>query len=66
MKRRNDLGEEIAGTMPSRDDIRKRRVNPHKIIRQEKGGFEEKKKEYIVISRLMGEDSNVSFLQRDS
>ena len=66
VKRRNDLGEEIAGTMPSRDDIRKRRVNPHKIIRQEKGGFEEKKKEYIVISRLMGEDSNVSFLQRDS
>jgi len=64
--RRKKLAEEITGTMPSRDDIRKRRVNPHKIIRQEKSGFEDKKKEYIVISRLMGEDSNVSFLQRDS
>ena len=66
VERRKKLAEEIAGTMPTRDDVRKRRVNPHKIIKQEKSGFEDKKKEYIVISRLMGEDSNVSFLQRDS
>ena len=66
VKRREDLKEEIRNTMPTRADIQKRRVNPHKIIKTEKSGFEEKKKEFIVISRLMDEDSNISFLQRDS
>jgi hypothetical protein len=31
----------------------------------EKGGLGEVKREFIVISRALGEESNVSFLQRD-
>jgi hypothetical protein len=66
MERRSALAEEIAAKMPSRDNVSKRRVNPHTVLKEEKaGGLGEKKKEYIVLSRLAGEESNTTFLQRD-
>lgn len=65
VRRRNELAEEIRDGQPSRTDIEKRRVNPYRIAKMEKEGFGELKKEYIVISRALGEESNVSFLQRD-
>lgn len=65
VKRRNELKETIRDAMPSRTDVKERRVNPHKVIKDEKeGGLGQVKTEFIVLSRLMGEDSNVSFLQR--
>jgi len=64
-KRRDELAEKISAGMPSRSDVRKRRVNPHKVIKMEKDGFGALKKEYIVISRALGEESNISFLERD-
>lgn len=65
VKRREELGEEIRSSMPSRKDVQKRRVNPYRVAKMEKDGLGEKKKEYIVLSRLLGEESNTSFLQRD-
>jgi hypothetical protein len=65
MKRRDVLAEEIRESMPTQEAARKRRVNPHKVLKDEKAGLEDKKKEYIVLSRLAGEDSNVSFLQKE-
>ena len=64
-KRRKELGREIRAAMPSRKDVEKRRVNPYRVNKMEKEGLGEKKKEYIVISRILGEESNTSFLQRD-
>ena len=66
IERRNKLKEEISSGLPTRADVKKRHVNPHKIARMEKEGFGVKKQEYIVLSRLAEEDSNVSFLQKDS
>jgi hypothetical protein len=63
--RRKELAEEISNGMPSRKDVKDRRVNPHRVLKDEKGGLGEKKKEFIVLSRLMDAESNVSFLQRD-
>jgi hypothetical protein len=64
-KRRRELGKEIRAAMPSRKDVEKRRVNPHRVAKMEKEGLGEKKREYIIISRALGEESNTSFLQRD-
>jgi hypothetical protein len=65
MKRRESLAEEIRETMPTQEASRKRKVNPHKVLKDEKSGLEDKKKEYIILSRLAGEDSNTSFLQKE-
>jgi hypothetical protein len=65
MERRTSLAEEISAATPSRKDVEKRRVNPFTTLKKEKGGLEDKKREYIVISRLADMESNVSFLQRD-
>jgi hypothetical protein len=65
MKRRDELADEIRETMPKLSDVKKRRVNPHKVLLNEKKGLEDKKREFIVLSRLAGEDSNISYLQRD-
>lgn len=65
MKRREALAEEITGSMPSRDNVKKKTINPFSTLKKEKGGLEEKKREYIVLSRLAEEESNVSFLQKD-
>lgn len=63
--RRKELAAEIRNATPSKKDVKERRVNPHTVIRNEKEGLGEVKKEYQVISRLLGEESNVGFLQRD-
>ena len=74
--RRDNLGNEIEERTPSRDDVRKRRVNPHAILRQEKQGsgdkkpLEQLKREYTIISRAFQargdfEEANHSFLQKD-
>jgi hypothetical protein len=65
VERRKELGEQIASAMPSRNDVEKRRVNPYKVAKMEKEGLGDMKKEYIVISRALGEESNISFLERD-
>jgi len=74
--RRENLAAEIAERTPSRDDVRKRRVNPHGNLRNEKVGgagqrpLEEVKREYTIISRAFQargdyEEANHSFLQKD-
>jgi hypothetical protein len=74
--RRDNLATEISDRTPSRDDKRKRRVNPHGILRDEKVGssgkrpLEDVKREYTIISRAFQargdyEESNHSFLQKD-
>lgn len=65
LERRTKLAEEISAEMPSREDRKKRMVNPHRVLQKEKSGLQEKKTEYIVLSRLAGEESNISYLQRD-
>ncbi len=65
IKRRTELAEEIRAAMPSRTDVRKRIVNPHSVLKKEKSGLEEKKREFVVLSRLAEEESNLTFLQRD-
>lgn len=65
LERRTKLAEEISNATPTRSDKKKRVVNPHRILQKEKSGLQEMKTEYIVLSRLAGEESNVSFLQKD-
>jgi hypothetical protein len=65
LKRRGALAEEITAATPSRADVSKRRVNPFTTLKKEKSGLEEKKREFVVLSRLAGEESNISFLQKD-
>jgi hypothetical protein len=64
-KRREELKKKITAAMPSRKDIKERRVNPHSVARMEKSGLGKLKTEYQIISRAMGEDSNISFLERE-
>jgi hypothetical protein len=66
LKRRGTLAEEITAATPSRNDVSKRRVNPFTTLKKEKSGLVEKKREFVVLSRLAGEESNISFLQRDT
>jgi len=67
IERRNELAEKIKEGMPTRKDVKDRRVNPHANLRREKeGGLEKMKNEYRIISRALGEESNISFLQKDS
>jgi hypothetical protein len=74
--RRDTLAKEIADRTPTRDDKRKRRVNPHAILREEKVGSDGKrplgdlKKEYTIISRAFQargdyEEANHSYLEKD-
>ncbi len=65
IKRRAELAKDIRAAMPTKTDVNKRRVNPFKVLQNEKSGLEEKKREYVVLSRLAGEESNTSFLQRE-
>jgi hypothetical protein len=64
-RRREELGKYIAENEPTRKDVEKKRVNPYRVAKMEQGELGRAKKEYIVISRALGEESNVSFLQRD-
>lgn len=63
--RRKELGDEISAATPTRQAVKDRHVNPYSILKTEKGGLGEKKKEYQVLSRLLDEESNVGFLQRE-
>ena len=74
--RRDNLAEKISELTPTRDDVMKRRVNPHSVLRREKSGekgsqpLEKMKREYTVISRAFQaagehEEANHSFLQKD-
>jgi len=65
LKRREALAEELRDSMPSRDAVRKKIVNPFSVLKKEKGGLEDKKREFIVLSRLAEEESNITYLQRD-
>jgi hypothetical protein len=65
MERRSSIAEEITAATPTRKDVAKRKVNPFTVLKREKSGLEEKKREYVILSRLAGEESNTSFLQRD-
>lgn len=60
-----ELKEEIRKTMPSRKDVKEKRVNPHSVLKQEKSGFEEKKREFMVLGKLLEEETNISHLQRN-
>lgn len=65
-QKRDNLAEEIRQGMPSRKEVKDRTINPFMNLRREKqGGLQALKKEYIIISRAMGESANVSYLQRD-
>ena len=66
MKRRLELAEEISMSMPTEKDVQKRRVNPWRTLQKEKSGLEAKKREFIIISLLAGEESSIPFLQRES
>ena len=74
--RRNNLATKISEQMPTRDDERKRKVNPHAVLRREKQGergeqpLEATKREFTIISRAFQaagdyRESNHSFLQKD-
>jgi hypothetical protein len=74
--RRENLAAKISEGTPTRDDVRKKKVNPHAVLRREKQGengqasLEEMKREYTIISRGFQaagdyEESNHSFLQKD-
>jgi hypothetical protein len=64
-KRREELAEIIKNETPAYSDEKKRKVNPHAILKAEKGGLGQARKEYVIISRAMDEESNTSFLQKD-
>ncbi len=65
-KERDNLAKDIRRGMPSRKEVKDHTINPFMNLRREKQeGLQDKKKRYIIISRAMGEPSNVSFLQRD-
>ena len=70
-KRRKELAKEIGDLTPPRQMEKEHRVNPHTVLRREKEPDEkgltldDKKSEYILISRALGEESNVGFLQKE-
>jgi len=75
-KRRDELAQAISEQTPTRDDVKKRRVNPHSVLRREKQGekgnlpLEQIKREFTIISRAFTasgdyEEANHSFLQKD-
>ena len=63
-KRREQLEKEIKAETPSRKDVKDRLINPHTVLRNEMEGLREKKLEYQIISPLLNEDSDISYLQR--
>ncbi len=71
MKRRENIAEELAARMPTRQDIKDKRVNPYRQLENEKLGnkklqpLEGIKIEYAVLSKLAGEDGLSLNLQRE-
>lgn len=67
MKRRENIAEEISMRMPSKQDVKDKRVNPHRQLATEKaGGLENLKIEYAILSSLAGEDGSAALLQREA
>lgn len=80
-KRREMLAQMVQEAMPRETDVKKGRVDPHRILDMEKGfnpritpkdpetgaplPLSEAKKEYQIISRLMEEESSVEYLRKD-
>lgn len=77
-ERRKELAEKIQSNTPSRTDVKEKRVSPWAVNKMEKGlkgkiglstgesmTLEEIKKEYQGISRMMDEESNVGYIQRN-
>jgi hypothetical protein len=67
------LAEEISNGMPTRKDVKDKRVNPFSNLKREKqGGLESAKRDYQIIGRALTEatgehhETNVGFLQKDS
>ncbi len=80
-KRREALGTVITEATPRISDVKKGRVDPHRLLRIEKGldpritpkdpdsgepvALSEMRKEYQILSRLSDEESNVEYLRKD-
>lgn len=63
-QRREELAEHIKEGMHSKTDGMGKKVNPHTVLKREKGGLEEAKREFMVLSKGLGEESNITFLQK--
>lgn len=78
--RRKELMELIRENTPSKTDRQKKRVSPQEVIKREKGlkgklpplehggdslTLQEAKKEFMIVSKAMDEDSNISFLEKE-
>ncbi len=79
--RRKELGEKIREISPSKTDRAKKRVSPHEVLKREKGGkgiikisdehggdaltLSEAKKEFMIISRAMDEESGIGALEKE-
>jgi hypothetical protein len=64
--RRNELADTISAAMPTTKDVEKRRVNPHRVLANEKiKGLGKLKTEFQILSHLAEEESNTRFLQKD-
>ena len=64
VKRRDQLEKEIRAETPTRKDVKDKLVNPHTAYRKEMEGLRDKKLEFQIISPLLNEDSDISYLQR--
>lgn len=78
--RRKELAEMIKEYTPSKSTRKKKLVSPREILSREKGtkgklpklehggdsmSLEEAKKEYMIISRAMDEESNISYIEKE-
>ena len=63
--RYKELKKVIQDGMPSRKDVKEKRVNPHSVLKREKEGLEEAKREFMVIGKLIGKETNLDFLRRE-
>ena len=64
--RYNKLAEHItAESIPREIENDVRRVNPHTNLKKELGGLGQFKKEYTILGRALGLESNTDFLKRD-
>ena len=65
-KRYEELAEYItANTIPREIENDIRRVNPHTNLKKEMAGLGKFRKEYTILGRVLGLESNTDFLKRD-
>lgn len=64
-KRIEELKGIISESMPTLTDAMKGKANPFKIAKQEKEGLQELKREFQILAKIAGEESNIAFLQKD-